>query len=153
MVGAALLAAVAAPSCGGDVTVDPDGESSGRGGATSTTGTPAGPSPVGVTSSSGNVAVGVGGSGGGPAQVSAVSSGMPPCTSCAEEIEPPGGDGEGLCPGSQALYDAIGDCLCVLCEAECECADGISNGSCEPCVQAAAQSDCSDEVIACIDDV
>jgi hypothetical protein len=168
LVGAAAVSvAVAAPSCGGDVVVDgnPSSSGSGEGGASNTTGTPSGPAPVaqsGVGASGPSVAssgqgaggpVGSVGPGPGPVTaVTAVSTGMVPCTTCSEFIS--GFEGQ-LCPQSQAFFDALLSCVCSFCSFQCAgtCNGGGENGpQCDQCVEFTIQDACSSQFASCVND-
>jgi hypothetical protein len=161
---AAACVGVAAPSCGGDVVVDgnPSSSGNGEGGASNSSGTPSGPSPVAqssavngtsVVASSGVGASGpVGSVGPGPGPQTAVSTGMVPCVTCSEFIS--GFEGA-LCPQSQQLFDGLLSCVCSFCSFQCNgtCGSGGENGpQCDQCVEFTIQDACSSQFSQCAND-
>jgi hypothetical protein len=92
---------------------------------------------------------GAGGEGGAGAAGGGGEAGAPSCDSCSEWD---GGDPSGLCAGSQALAEAILDCVCVLdCASACGdnlCGGGSSSAECDECFV----TSCMDELDACAAD-
>ena len=134
--------------------------SGGSGGGTTTTTTTSGSAGSTTTSSSG-------GSGGATTSSGTAGSGGGACVSCASYItdcvaapEPEAycADIDGPdCTGSDALFQALADCVCTECATECEntCAgmEGDDPEVCSTCQQGATVGACSRDFGACANDI
>jgi hypothetical protein len=142
-------------ACGDDETGD--------GGGTTTAGTTS-------TGSGGTTGSGTGGSGGGVtgggsstggAGTGGAGTGGAQCVSCEGAGESPLGNFPGTFCDTEAatLYDALVDCACQACSAECGtswvCVDGgpMPDAACETCYVATYSAVCSSEANACLSDL
>jgi len=144
-----LLVAVplAIVTCGGDVVVDDPPEGSGGSGAATSAFCS---STSSVVASSASVSAGGAPSGTSVATVGSTGSG--PCIRCAEALQLGVNPGPPLCPGSQPLFDALVQCVCVSqCPYTCgdnACIGDDATDSCGECIGRL----CSVEVNNCAND-
>jgi hypothetical protein len=133
-----------------------DGDETGTGGTGNEGGTGVGATGgegVGATGGTGVGGTGSGGEGGGGDCYTCAGY----LTFCANTDTPePECETQDTCAGpSTEIFNALADCVCTACEAECvnTCANMEGDGpECGMCQQMAAGADCSAEVTECVND-
>jgi hypothetical protein len=94
-----------------------------------------------------------GGAGGFGQSTSSSSSGMPGCTSCADEFMLAGANPSELCSSAAVSWSALTECACVgACSAPCTtsfCAGGVPDTTCNTCLTDTSTSGCGAQLTAC----